>query len=267
MTTFIHISDLHIHQRNTHPDNINAIKLVDYIIQRYQGKPLVVLITGDITDDGCKKQYKNAYQILLPLVQAGFTLLPAPGNHDYGYKGNIYTEISQQYFQDHLLAKLLNNPSAQQKNIKMEQLFPMVTEHSDTIFIGLDSVVGNENELLHFASGEIGALQRERLNNILCDFKGSDKAIVVYFHHHPFDRQWVMEMDDAKQLLSMLASRVDIVCFGHDHKSQPYNDRLGIDWMLASGKSTKPTSQDKLQFREISMTKNESAVSLISFRR
>jgi len=266
MSTFIHISDLHLHQSNAHPDNVNAIKLVEYIIQRYQGTDVSILITGDITDDGCKKQYKNAYQILVPLVQAGFTLLPVPGNHDYGYKGNLYTETSQHYFQEHLLAKLINNPMAQQINIKMEQLYPMVTEQHDAIFIGLDSVVGNENELLHFASGEIGAAQRASLHKILFHFKETNKAIVVYFHHHPFDRKWVMEMDDAKQLLSMLASRVDIVCFGHDHKSQPYNDRLGIDWMLASGKSTKPTSQGKLQFREITIGENESAVSLISFK-
>lgn len=266
MSTFIHISDLHLHQSNDHADNLNTIKLVNYIIQRYQGKQLTILITGDITDDGCKKQYKNAYQLLLPLVEAGFELLPVPGNHDYGYKGNIYTEASQQYFQEHLLAKLINNTFAQQTNIKMEQLYPLVTEHSDIIYIGLDSVVGNENELLHFASGEVGAKQRENLHKILCDIKKKNKTIVVYFHHHPFDRQWVMEMDDAKQLLSMLASRVDIVCFGHDHKSHAYNDRLGIDWMLASGKSSKPTSQDKLQFREVTIAQNENAVSLISFK-
>ncbi|WP_028862642.1 metallophosphoesterase family protein [Psychromonas aquimarina] len=265
MTTFIHISDLHIHQSNEHRDNINAVKLVQDITKRYQGKDLTVLVTGDITDDGCEKQYQNACRILTPLVKAGFEVLPTPGNHDYGFKGNFYTEKAQRLFQQYMLDELINYQPAQQPGIKMEHLYPMVTERSNTVFIGVDSVVGNENALLHFASGEVGLEQRDNLQNILFEFKDSDKALVVYFHHHPFDRQFGMAMDDAKKVLRMLASKVDVVCFGHDHKSEAYNGHSDIDWMLASGKSSKPTAHGKLQFREITLEQDSSSAALISF--
>ncbi len=38
-------------------------------------------------------------EILKPLVDEGFTMLACPGNHDFGYKGNVYTEKSQALFQ------------------------------------------------------------------------------------------------------------------------------------------------------------------------
>ncbi|WP_369434466.1 metallophosphoesterase [Psychromonas sp. MME1] len=186
MTTIIHISDLHIHGSNKHPDNINAKTLVSYIMKNYASQPITILITGDITDDGSEEQYENALNILKPLVEAKFTVLPTPGNHDYGYKGNIYTEKSQQLFQEYMLAKLINHKEAENPSIKMENIYPMITEIDDTIFIGVDSVVGNENQLLHFASGEVGEPQRIAIDKLLKKYQGN-KSIVVYFHHHPFD--------------------------------------------------------------------------------
>ena len=84
MKRFIQISDLHIHRKKK-MENINCEKLVIFIISKYdlpdEEKP-VVLITGDIVDDGTKMQYRNAVKLLKPLVDGGFTVLPAPGNHD-----------------------------------------------------------------------------------------------------------------------------------------------------------------------------------------
>ena len=60
MIRLIHLSDLHIHGSNKKIDNINAIKIVDYIIDRYahnQGEKPVALITVDISDDGKKNLY------------------------------------------------------------------------------------------------------------------------------------------------------------------------------------------------------------------
>ena len=137
MVTFIQLSDLHIHSRERR-NNRNCRKVVDFILDRYQDEKPVVLITGDITDDGMEKQYQNAVTILRPLVTCGFKVLAVPGNHDYGFAGNIYTEESQQYFQDYILGDLMDVFYARQSAVKMEDIYPMTFIRQDVLFIGLD---------------------------------------------------------------------------------------------------------------------------------
>lgn len=265
MIRFIHLSDLHIHSDNGKEDNVNCKKVVDHLIDKYQTKKPVILITGDIVDDGYVKQYKNAVDLLRPLVDQKFKVLAVPGNHDYGPLGNIYTEKSQALFQEPILCNLLDNKKAQRTGIGMEDLYPMKTIIKNTLFIGVDSVVGAENEFLHFASGEVGEPQREKLNQYIQDNKDPERNTVVYFHHHPFNRQFVMEMNDASEVLRLLAGKIQVLCFGHDHKSEAYNDKFNIEWMLASGKTTKPNSSNRLQYRKVSLEDGHSGVSLESF--
>lgn len=275
MIRFIQLSDLHIHGSNKKEDNVNAIKVIDYVIERYAnyekgGKP-VVLITGDITDDGKKNQYKNAVKILEPLVKGGFEVLACPGNHDYGPAGNIYTEKSQRLFQNFILGDLLNIEKAGDTDVTMEELYPMEKHSADVLFIGLDSVVGNEEELLHFASGEVGKPQRKKLTKILLDPANTSKKIVVYFHHHPFYRnilkKLVLELDDAKDVMRILGGRVDFVCFGHKHVSDIWTAEHGIDSILASGKTTERNDLYKFQFREVTIDGDDNNVSMITFKK
>ncbi|MCK5313418.1 MAG: metallophosphoesterase [Desulfobacteraceae bacterium] len=265
MAKFIHISDLHIHKDNDKEDNRNCRNMVRKIVSSYAVKKPVVLISGDIVDDGHEEQYKNAVEILSPLVDKEFNVLAAPGNHDYGPLGNFYTEESQMFFQKYILGELLGHSEASQDGVTMEKLYPMTTSVDNTLFIGIDSVVGAEDELLHFASGEVGINQRNKLQDILHENRNSGKNIVVYFHHHPFNRKFVMEMDDAKEVLRLLAGKIDILCFGHDHESEAYNDKHNIDWMLASGKSPKRNRNNKFQFREINIEEDGHSVAMVSF--
>lgn len=269
MARFIQISDLHVHERKK-VENINCEKLVHFIISKYgmqaEDKP-VILITGDIVDDGKKKQYQNAVKLLKPFVEEGFTVLPAPGNHDYGPCGNFYREKSQAYFQKYILKELLGYAPAGDPDKTMEDLFPMVTQIGDVVFIGLDSVVGKEDVALHFASGQVGKEQREQLIGIL---KDPDivfgRKILVYFHHHPFYRDIGLEMDDAKQVLRILANKAHFVCFGHKHKSKTWTAESNIDWILASGKSTELDPNHKFQFREVRIDGENSEVAMITFK-
>ena len=191
MSRFIHIGDLHIHQNNEEEDNRNCVAVVHDIVNRYSGdspgkKPTVMLI-GDIVDDGKETQYKNAVKILRPLVKNNFKVIACPGNHDYGRVGNFYTDKSQRHFQEYILGELLGIKEGKEyPKTKMEDIYPIVDTIDNTLFIGLDSVVGNEDDIGHFASGEVGKKQRSKLKNILKKNVGSKKnPVVVYFHHHP----------------------------------------------------------------------------------
>ena len=269
MTNFIQISDLHIHGKKK-LENINCEKIVNHVIEKYgdpgSQKP-VILITGDIVDDGKTRQYTSAVRLLRPLVENGFKVLPVPGNHDYGPCGNFYTEESQANFQKYMLLDLIEYEPAGVPGITMEDLFPMVTAIDEVVFIGLDSVVGKEDTAMHFASGEVGADQRNKLIDILNDPEiVFGKKIVVYFHHHPFYHALGLEMADAKEVLRILATKADFVCFGHKHVSKVWNAENNLDWILASGKTTQHNEQHNFQFRQVNIRATENEVSMITFK-
>ena len=88
----LHLSDLHI-GLNGSEKNSNALKrIVVKIIKCYendQPKPLII-ITGDIADygNGPSNCIAEAKSLLQPLTNAGFKVLPIPGNHDYSGVSN-----------------------------------------------------------------------------------------------------------------------------------------------------------------------------------
>ena len=92
---FIHISDLHFHMNAA--DNTAANKLLSNIGEHYPDHKLIV--TGDITDDGHPKQFKNAWDGLKPFRGNVFI---APGNHDFGAKGNFYSRERARRFDEML---------------------------------------------------------------------------------------------------------------------------------------------------------------------
>jgi hypothetical protein len=136
------------------------------------------------------------------------------------------------------------------------------------VFVGVDSVVANADQAVHFASGEVGPLQRRILREILSKYIGTDKTVVTYFHHHPFDRRRVMQLDDANEVMQILSGRTDFLCFGHDHVEQRWEDYMGIDCVLASGKSTEQNRRGQYTYTEVKVIeKDQHAVSRISFKR
>ena len=265
MHRFVHLSDLHIRRHDGADENRAVGRIVEHIQRRYTGSAdlPVILITGDITDDGDEGQYANAVELLRPLVRDGFDVLACPGNHDYGPLGNVYTEAAQARFQQAILGELLGLPSARASGVTMEDLYPMVHRRGDVLYVGLDSVVGKEDETLHFASGEVGAVQRQRLREILVSQPSA--TIVTYFHHHPFNRRSVMEMDDAREVMRLLAGTTQFLCFGHDHVAESWSAAHDIEWIMASGKSTERNGRGKLQYREATLVEDGHEVSMVSF--
>lgn len=266
MQRFIHLSDLHIRWFKDAPENTALSFLVPQIVKRYEaGVKPTVLITGDITDDGTEQQYKEAVRLLKPLQDNGFRLLVVPGNHDYGTAGNVYLEKSLERYEQIILRDFLRLDVP-----KDGEFYPYVVESDDVVFIGVDSVVANLHSTVHYAAGEVGEPQRKVLRSILDRYTEviQTKVIVTYFHHHPFDRRRVMQMDDAKEVMNIVSGRTDFLCFGHDHVAESHHDKDRIDWILAAGKTTQPNARGQYTFTEVTIVgKGQNMVSTVSLKR
>jgi len=159
-TRILQISDLHVGKSNSESGNLRRI--VEKVIDRFKNQNLVILMTGDIVDDGQKKQYKQATKILKPLFEnPNFAIWPVPGNHDYGWNG-IHAERKRfKYFKSAFWG--FENVS-----------YPHVkTDLAGNIFIGLNSMQAESDfwdGLL--ADGELGSKQIHNVSGILSTFEG-----------------------------------------------------------------------------------------------
>ena len=81
---FIHLSDLHFHRAKK--DNKKATDTLKVVKDRYANH--ILIITGDIVDDGHETQYERAFDALKPFKGRVFI---CPGNHDFGAAGNFYS--------------------------------------------------------------------------------------------------------------------------------------------------------------------------------
>ena len=244
MSKIIHLSDLHIHSTSKE-NNRNLQKLVGFIVVNYS--PCDVIITGDITDDGYKAQYRNAVELLRPLVSMGFNIHAVPGNHDYGYWGLQYSEGADDLFDEWIYSELLDKPLSG---------FPRTSQTGDLVFIGLCSAIRTEH--LAFASGRLGKGQRVRLAGLLETLNPFLKKI-VYMHHHPFDVGRLTDLEDSAKLMRILdLNSVDCLLFGHEHLAHVWENKAGIETIIASGASAK-----ELRFVEIDLKDECTSVKIV----
>ena len=203
----IHISDLHFHTDNE--NNKESLRLIKMTEKDYPNH--YIFITGDITDDGHKKQYENAYDALYPIMDKTFI---CPGNHDYGVAGIFYDSDRHECFYKYFSFR----KSQMCENILM---------------IGLDSNLKTVHPW-DFACGEIGKEQLQWLDMVLSNSPQAKK--IVYLHHHPFMHNHpFMELKDAKELIKILYNRVDLLLFGHKHTLGYWKNICGIKRIHAAG--------------------------------
>lgn len=263
MLTILHLSDLHVSERPDHPYNVRLAGIVRWIVERYPGERPIVVLTGDLVEDGTREQYLQVVQLLAPLKAAGFRILAAPGNHDSGPMGNAYYASSRVYFQMHVIAGLMGISVADTATDRMSDLFPMVHRIDGVTYIGLDSVAGMIFEGMHFARGAIGPVQLARLRQIL-DYEDETQPIVVYLHHHPFDRKFTLCLRDAESLMTTLGERYRLLLFGHRHRSETWpggNSPLTArKIVLAAGRTTQPDASQRCEVREACLADGECVV-------
>jgi 3',5'-cyclic AMP phosphodiesterase CpdA len=241
----IHLSDLHIGKS----DNLEkSTRIVEWIIEHKEShQSELVVISGDLVDDGQTWQFEAAKELLDLLKNDGFTVLVAPGNHDYGPGGYRESKQSMREF-----AELISGYSD----------YPHLEFIMGQAFILLDSMA---EEIKHIeligAQGYLGREQLHRLDQILDDLDENPAVenVVLVLHHHPFDFLFYHGLRDHADLKSVISSRkdhpprVNVLLFGHKHIERRFNDPeenkeelFGIDLIYASGQSVERNKKGKM---------------------
>ncbi len=254
-SAILHLSDLHVGQPGA-ADRLE--KIVKKIMKKFGDRKLIILATGDIVDDGQKKQFGQAGEILKPLTENPlFTFWPAPGNHDYGWNGNHAERKRLKYFKNAFYG--FENVS-----------YPYV-KHDDfgNMFIGLNSMKAEcdfWDGLL--ADGELGSKQIHNLSGVLDKTDNMDPEkrknmkVIVHLHHHPFiypDAKWIQKLyekqchwlKDGEALMHTLAGRVDMLFFGHEHRHMDFSKtdiakNYRIPYIFSGGQATTICKEYKL---------------------
>lgn len=252
MLAVFHMSDTHVRSKSEtdRPEADNLAKIVDQLIA-YRAAPrqdapseFIVLHTGDLTQDGTEEEYQRAVEILSPLRAAGFRLMMTPGNHDCGQLGNRYTEARHVNFQKYVLGELMGFEFAKTATNHMAELYPMIHRFDGVTFVGLDSMGGRTEHAGRMAMGCVGEPQLDKLREIVRDLPASE-PLVVYLHHHPFDRGFGLKLLDSDELMAVVHPRARALCFGHKHEERSWvpedaPTRLKYGPIYAAGKSTNP---------------------------
>lgn len=242
MLRIIHLSDLHLHASEAHPDNRNAFALAQHVILKHGAADdeTVVVATGDLTDDAKESQRSQLIAWLLTLKEH-VRVLCTRGNHDDAYAGDIFVPESIEPF----------NRCAGVSG------FPTVwhPQTSNAMLIGLDSA--DVKNLEWFAEGLIGHEQLVGLASLLEIAAEHGRLPIVYLHHHPFCRDVGMPLVDSEDFMRVLGAPRDgprpVVLFGHRHVSDLWLDYHDIGHFIASGKSTQPDENGILRYRVLTV--------------
>lgn len=248
---FLHISDLHYHRNQR--DNRKANALMKTVLARFPQHALIV--TGDITDDGHFKQYDNAFKALKPFKGRVFI---APGNHDFGAVGNLYSLERAFRFDEQLSLPLEQGGTFTGDNSPVVNVIEEDGHH--LMLIALDTNL----ETIHpfdFACGAVGEEQLSALDAVLSNPASAAWQKILFFHHHPFmHNNPFMEMKDAEDLVRVIYGRVNIVLFGHRHVWEAWEDRHKIDYYLASDNSPGKDWAREIEFKKGALSVKEVSI-------
>lgn len=167
----------------------------------------VLIISGDLTEDGEVEDYYFLKQWLLNIV-GSIPIIVTLGNHDI--KSN---------FREGWCAEL---PS--------EDFFNDVMHFPDV------SIIAFDNSYFGYPNGIVDSKQFEWLKNQLIDAKG--RPIIFVTHHHLLPTQITMpEWPGSKQLIQLLQSH-NIKCILNGHTHHPFISEIqGIPYYTVSGMS------------------------------
>ena len=149
--------------------------------------PDIILVTGDLTEDGLMKEFQTAATQLKKLKAD--KIIYVSGNHDYRSTGYL---LFKQFFP-----------------------FSQTTEVGKTVILVLSSARPDRDD------GEVGHRQNLWLESTLA--KHRDKLKIVAIHHHVIPvpdtgADQITVIDAGDTLRSLTKSKVDLVLCGHRHR-------------------------------------------------
>lgn len=156
--------------------------------------PDVIIVSGDLTDDGLIFQFQQARTLIQKLTCP--KLIAFPGNHDYRHTGYL---LFKRFF-----------PFSKQVN-----------EFDNFIILVLGTARPDRDE------GEVGHRQNVWMEEVLSKHKKKKKIVVM--HHHLIaipDTGYanvVGILDAGDTLRACLESKVDLVLCGHKHRPWIWN--------------------------------------------
>jgi Icc protein len=187
VVTIAHISDPHVGSPFFVPNLMNRV-----IVELNELDPDAVILTGDLTNEGYRQEYKNCLAYLSRIKAPVHTI---PGNHDARNVGYLHFEelVGERYW------------SRDIRGVR---------------------VVGTDSSEPDLTEGQIG---RERYDWIRQQFSGAADLKIFALHHHllpvPGTGRERSIVNDAGDLLELLIDTgVNIVLSGHKHV--PYVWRL-----------------------------------------
>ncbi len=183
----VHLSDLHVGSQFQPEVFETVVKEVNKI------NPDVIVITGDLTNEGLMKEYKKCKSLLTQFNTK--KIISISGNHDYRNTG-------------YLLFK---------------KFFPFETVNeldNDVVLVTVGTARPDRN------NGEVGYRQNLWLERTMKKYK--DKVKIVAMHHHLIpipdtgsDQLTVVDAGDV--LRTILDTQVDVVLCGHKHRPWVWN--------------------------------------------
>lgn len=224
MTLIAHISDLHVSKSEfdeelfmTAADEINNLQ------------PDMIILTGDITDNGYYTEYEQATKYLEAFEAPLFAV---PGNHDS-------RNLGYQTFEE----------------LIGERSWKLTMDGNFTV-IGLDSSSPDESR------GHIGTPQHMWLEHQLDECVINDNFSIVALHHHvipiPQTGRERNVLSDAGDILKTLTTHeVDLIVSGHKHVPNIWkiNETLVVN--AGSLCSTKLRGKNKNSYNVYNITEDE----------
>ena len=229
MKKIVHLSDLHIGHRDCGKKFRTIADNIAFLLQPAEN--YIIIITGDIQDNANEPSHgEEALKTLGRLEAEGYTILPVPGNHDYG-TGSMGDPEFVPLFKERFYGN-------------REVIYPKLDIIGEVAFIGLDSTA--EELSWHdriLSEGELGDEQLKRLRVLLDGPVVAERKKVLYMHHHPFDFKIGRQLRDSDNLRRVIENRVDMLLFGHYHRSRTtagkiYHGVWGIPRCYNAGSST-----------------------------
>jgi len=226
-----------------------------------------IAITGDLTHLGRPTEFSKT-QKLLDALGSPSNVSVVPGNHD----AYIATNWKQTYA---LWTRYMASDSDSRSdgsNSDLGAYFPMLRIRGQTALIGVSTA---RPSAPFFATGKVGQLQMQKLENLLAETGRQGLFRVVLIHHPPVSGvvSWRKRLIDARDFCTVVKNRgAELILHGHVHRRSvtqlqtPGGKAPVISVAAASSLGRKPEGRARFHIYQISRMDDSWKVLLTMYR-